>query len=150
MTETGQSSTTVVIDALTASADLSEFERIGNTKHGRVVMIGYRHEPFYPHLSGVELHFQLPDGRVALTSPTIEGFDLIWRDTRTPAVLDLHAGDVVNSLWDQLNTAFQEVLAPTLFDAATKAVVTALGGPDRWLTSDPTRSPESRSADTRS
>jgi hypothetical protein len=110
-----------------AEVDLSSLRRYAVSEDGRLISISYQHEDYYPHFSGVVLHFELPNGRVVVTYPDPDGFTLLWREDMTPAddVPD-GASDVLHAMWDQVNAAIETTLRQRFGSNAAEAIVTAL------------------------
>lgn len=116
----------VTVPAVEAELDLSAVRQFGNGQDGRLIAIGYVHEPYYPHLSGPVLHFQLPDDRIVLTVPDPDGFRLVWKDNQELATVDEGTAEVVHLMWGQVNAAFQSNLLEAFGTAAVKALASAL------------------------
>jgi len=125
--------TFVTVPAITVELQLSDLARFGDGENGRLIAISYQHEPFYPHLSGPVLHFQLPDGRVVLTSPDPDGYELRWQDgKRAQGSVDAGAAEVLHLMWDQVDASFQDTLLGTFGDAVVRALSDTLSPrPDR-------------------
>ncbi|ONI88079.1 hypothetical protein ALI22I_20280 [Saccharothrix sp. ALI-22-I] len=117
----------ITVPAIDAELDVSAVQRFGNGEDGRLIAISYKHESFYPHLSGPVLHFRLPDGRVVLTEPNPDGYDLVWEADQEPATIDPGAHEVLHMMWDNVNTAVLDVLSAKFGDAAVKALAESLG-----------------------
>jgi hypothetical protein len=118
--------TQVVVPAIEAHLDLSAVRRFGTGRDGRLVAIGYVHEKYFPNLSGPVLHFQLPDGRVVLTWPDTDGYNLIWKETQERAEVDEGAAEVLHLMWDQVNASFQGELLNFFGHAAVEAIAEAV------------------------
>lgn len=118
--------TKVTIPAVKAKLDLSAVREFCKGEDGRLIAIGYVHEPYYPHLSGPVLHFQLPDDRVVLTVPDPDGFRLVWKGSNEAATVDKGADEVLQLMWDQVNAAFQSNLLEAFGTAAVTALASAL------------------------
>jgi hypothetical protein len=119
--------TQVTVPAVKAHLDLSAVRRFANGQHGQLVAIDYVHEEYLPDLVGPVLHFQIPDGRVLLTRPDEDGYDLIWKETGEVAVIDGDAFNVVADMWNEVNESFRELLklfGRAAVETIAKAVIT--------------------------
>lgn len=114
--------TQVTVPALHAQLDLSAVQQFANGTDGQLVAIGYAHAEYFPDLSGPVLHFRLPDGRVVLTQPDMDGYNLIWKENRKRADVDEGVAEVVHVMWDQVNTSFQRELLKSFGRAAVEAI----------------------------
>lgn len=110
-----------------AELNLSTLRSYAAGEDGRLISISYRHEDYCPHLSGVVLHYELADGRVVLTDPDPDGYELRWREDMTSAHdVPEGAAEVLHMMWDEVNAAIETTLRKQFGDNAVKAIVTAL------------------------
>jgi hypothetical protein len=122
---------TVAVTDVESMLHLPSVKKFRTGEDGTLVRIDYRYDPYYPHVSGPLLHFQLPDGRTVLTAPDGDGgFQLAWADTLRYAngQVDDGAIEVIHLMWGEITEAFH-TLTRRLLDAAIIDLGDALSTP---------------------